>query len=240
MLTSSAKRSGSLAQTVTSALIQRVRSGEFQAGDKLPTESELMASFGVSRTVVREAISGLQAAGLVDTRHGIGTFVLAQEGKTRIDIRTDEILTLLDVLAVMEVRISLEVEAAGLAASRRSDAHLRQLRAVLDEFGQEIHSGSDDTIAADIAFHLTIAKATGNRYFHDILKQLGKTIIPRTRVNSAAMAGDIQEGYLRRVHLEHESIYDAILHKESDVARAAMRTHLANSRSRLRSGQDAA
>lgn len=228
------KRTGNLAQNLTAALLKRIYDGEFQPGEKLPTESELMTSFGVSRTVVREAISGLQAAGLVDTRHGVGTFVLELRNHQPFNIQTDEILTALDVLAIMEIRISLEVEAAGLAASRRTDAHLHRLRTALDDFAEKIDGDTDNTIAADIAFHLTIGAATGNRYFHDVLKQLGKTLIPRSRVDSAAAAGDAQRNYLERVHLEHQSIYDAILHREADVARAAMRTHLANSRGRLR------
>ncbi len=66
----------SLAQELVTVLTERIRSGQLKRGDKLPTESQIMAEEGVSRTVVREAISRLQAAGQVETRHGIGTFVL--------------------------------------------------------------------------------------------------------------------------------------------------------------------
>lgn len=238
LATPSKRHAGNLAQSVTATLIQRIRSGELRPGDKLPTESELMTSLGVSRTVIREAISGLQVAALVETRHGVGTFVLAPQTRTRLDLGTEEITTLLDVLAVMEVRISLEVEAAGLAATRRTDAQLRKLRSALKAFEKGISDGSNHTVEADIAFHLAIANATGNTYFHAVLEQLGQAIIPRARVNSAAMAGTVPADYLRRVQLEHQSIYDAILHHEPDVARAAMRTHLANSRSRLRGKPD--
>ncbi len=97
-----------------------------------------------------------------------------------------------------------------------------------------------NAVVSDVAFHLTVATATGNRYFHDILKQLGKAIIPRTRVDSAALAEDDRTGYLGRVHVEHEDIYNAIVRKDPDAARAAMRTHLTNSRERLRRAQEAA
>lgn len=235
-----ARRSRNLTKNVVSALSERIRGGEFHVGEKLPTESELMESFGVSRTVIREAISKLQAAGLVETRHGIGTFLLDPQNEKSLRIETANILTMLDVMAILELRISLETEAAGLAALRRTDAHLLQLRSILDDFSTHIHKKTGNAIVADVAFHLLVATATGNRYFHDILKQLGRTIIPRTRVNSAALAEDDQTAYLNRVNREHEDIYNAIARKDPDAARAAMRTHLANSRERLRRAQEAA
>ena len=93
--------------------------------------------YGVSRTVVREALSKLQAAGLVETHHGVGTFVLQPSqfrtaGMFRLE--GSDIATTVDVLAVLELRISLETETAGLAALRRSDEQLRGLREALDDF----------------------------------------------------------------------------------------------------------
>ena len=227
------KRSRSLAHELVSALTERIREGGIKPGDKLPTESAIMAEYGVSRTVVREAISRLQAAGLAETRHGIGTFILTRpsEGPFRVDPAT--IVTLRDVLALLELRISLEVESAGLAAQRRSPEQLQGMREVLDALRQsESHGG--DAVASDFQFHLCIAEATGNTYFSDIMNHLGTSLIPRTRVNSASIADDDQKHYLERVNLEHEDIYDAIARGDSDAARAAMRLHLTNSRERLR------
>lgn len=235
-----ARRSRNLTKNVVSALSERIRGGEFHVGEKLPTESELMESFGVSRTVIREAISKLQAAGLVETRHGIGTFLLDPQNEKNLRIETANILTMLDVMAILELRISLETEAAGLASLRRTDAHLLQMRSILDDFSNHIRKKTGNAIVSDVAFHLLVATATGNRYFHDILKQLGRAIIPRTRINSAALAEDDQTAYLNRVNREHEDIYNAIARKDPDAARAAMRTHLANSRERLRRAQEAA
>lgn len=240
MAIATARRSRSLTQNVVTALSERIRNGEFHVGEKLPTESELMESFGVSRTVIREAISRLQAAGLVETRHGIGTFLLEPQNEQQLRIRTENILTMLDVMAILELRISLETEAAGLAALRRTDAHVQQLRTILDEFAEHVRKKTGNAVVSDVAFHLLVATATGNRYFHDILKQLGKAIIPRTRVDSVALAEGDRSRYLERVHLEHEDIYNAIARKDPDAARAAMRTHLANSRERLRKAQEVA
>ncbi|WP_250474522.1 FadR/GntR family transcriptional regulator [Caballeronia sp. GAFFF1] len=233
------RRSRNLTEEVVAELSERIRSGTLQPGDKLPTESEIMAQLGVSRTVVRESISRLQAARLVQTRHGIGTFVLEAGDHDRFQIEAAGDLTIRDVMAILELRISLEAEAAGLAAMRRTDENLAQMRRALDEFERHIASGTENAVAADVAFHLELAKATGNRYFHSILSQLGNTIIPRTRVNSAALAHNDPGSYLDRVNREHEDIYDAIERRDPEAARAAMRMHLSNSRERLRRAQEA-
>jgi GntR family transcriptional repressor for pyruvate dehydrogenase complex len=196
-----------------------------------------MRMLGVSRTVVREAISHMQAAGLVETRHGIGTFVLEPAPAHSLGIDPATVVTVRDVLAILELRISLETEAANLAASRRTEAQLEQLRAALDLFQASARSG-EETVPADIQFHLLIAQSSGNRYFHDILSHLGANIIPRSRLNSAQLAKDDPAVYIERVINEHEDIYNAIARKDPESARAAMRTHLSNSRERLRRAQE--
>jgi GntR family transcriptional regulator, transcriptional repressor for pyruvate dehydrogenase complex len=222
-----------LAQGVVAYISDGIRNGALNPGDKLPTESEIMRILGVSRTVVREAISHMQAAGTVETRHGIGTFVLPPAPAQTLGIDPNTVVTMRDVLAILELRVSLETEAAGLAAHRRTDAQLQKLRAALDSFQTNAKSGGE-TIAADMQFHLTIAQASDNRYFHDILSHLGTNIIPRSRVNSAKLAQDDPAAYMERVSREHEDIFNAIARQDPESARAAMRTHLSNSRERLR------
>jgi DNA-binding FadR family transcriptional regulator len=95
-------------------------------------------------------------------------------------------------------------------------------------------------VAADFRFHGEIARATQNSHFAGLLTTLGAKIIPRARLDPADALDDERRAYLRRVHAEHESIFDAIARQDSDAARAAMRTHLANSRERRRrAGQSA-
>ncbi len=241
-----ARRSRSLAQDVVEALRERIRGGGLAVGDKLPTEAAFMTEFGVSRTVVREALSRLQAAGLVETRHGIGTFVASTPADDAAAFRIDpqQLATLRDVVAVLELRIGVETEAAGLAAQRRGAEHLRTMRQALDAFSAAIEAGRD-AVAADFVFHSEIARATQNEHFAGLLATLGLQIIPRARLegqNSSEPAVETSPpaldparlAYLRRVHAEHESIYDAIAAQDADAARAAMRTHLANSRERRR------
>ena len=231
------KKHRNLAQGVVAYISEAIRNGSISPGDKLPTESEIMRIQGVSRTVVREAISHMQAAGMVETRHGIGTFVLEPAARPTLGLDPATVVTMRDVLAILELRISLETESAGLAATRRTAAHLQQLRAALDGF-QSAAAKGEETVAWDVQFHLTIAQASSNRYFHDILSHLGTNIIPRSRVNSARITQDDPANYIDRVSREHEDIFAAISRQDADSARAAMRTHLGNSRERLRRAQE--
>jgi GntR family transcriptional repressor for pyruvate dehydrogenase complex len=231
------KKHRNLAQGVVAYIADSIRDGALKPGDKLPTESEIMRILGVSRTVVREAISHMQAANMVETRHGIGTFVLEPQPANTLGIDPNTVVTVRDVLALLELRISLETEAAGLAAIRRSDAQLQQLRHALDSFQASVRSGGE-TVPSDLQFHLLVAQASGNRYFHDILSHLGTNIIPRSRLNSAKLAKDDPKVYMDRVINEHEDIYNAIARQDPEAARAAIRTHLSNSRERLRRAQE--
>ena len=225
------RRQRNLAQGVIEQVGAAVKQGILKPGDKLPTESSLMAQHGVSRTVVREAISHLQASGLVQTRHGIGTFVL-ERPQTGLGLDAEHILTLRDVLAILELRIGVETETAGLAASRRSEEQVRELAGALDEMQQAMAEGIS-AVEADKRFHLLIAQATGNRYFVDILAQLGNAIIPRARLNTPGLEQDQPADVLERVSREHDDIFRAIERRDPEAARAAMRTHLSNSRERL-------
>jgi GntR family transcriptional repressor for pyruvate dehydrogenase complex len=230
------RRAKGLVHEVVESLAASIREGAIKPGDKLPTESEIMGRFEVSRTVVREAISRLQANRLVETRHGVGTFALAPQSSGNFQIADVDFATVADVIALLELRISLETEAAGLAAQRRTDANLAAMQAMLDAFQTSIQEDSD-AVPSDFAFHMEVAKATGNRHFADLMTYLGTMIIPRTRVNTPNSAPEGRLNYLRRVHGEHEYIFNAIRNQDTDAARAAMRTHLANSKDRLRKSQ---
>jgi DNA-binding FadR family transcriptional regulator len=226
-----------LAQLVVAQLTEHIRNGELGAGDKLPTETEIMAEQGVSRSVVREAISRMQAAGLVETRHGIGTFVLPPSAAAIMGIDPATVVTVRDVIALLELRIGVETEAAGLAAARRSEDQLAEVRAALDALQKAARRG-DDAVELDQRFHLAIAQASGNQYFHAILQHLGSNIIPRARINSARLTQADPVAYMEQVGREHEQIVDAIARRDAESARAAMRLHIGNSRERLRRAQD--
>jgi len=228
------RRPRNLAMRVVDALADRIRDGTLACGDKLATESALMAEFGVSRTVIREALSKLQAAALVQTRHGVGTFVTHGGVDSAVfRIRPDQLETLHDVVAMLELRIGVETEAAGLAAQRRGDENLAAMRRALIAFTQAVEAGRD-AVGPDFQFHLEIARATQNPHFSALLQSLGTATIPRARLHPSGASADERLAYLRRVNAEHGSIVDAIDNQDGEAARAAMRTHLANSRERRR------
>ena len=227
-----------LVSAIVESLAASIHDRQLQAGDKLPTETEIMARFDVSRTVVRESLSRLQASGLVETRHGIGTFVLTPPDARNFKIASQDFATVADVIAVLELRISLETEAAGLAAQRRMPENLVAMEAALIAFNASISIDSD-AVPPDFQFHLEVARSTGNRHFADLMTYLGTMIIPRTRVNTAQNASEGRLNYLHRINVEHESIYHAIREQDADAARAAMRTHLSNSRERIRCSNNA-
>ncbi len=224
-------------ETLTSQLIRslsaRIEQGGLKPGDKLPSEQELIEEFGVSRTVVREAISSLRAAGLVATQQGVGAFV--QSNALTPSFRIDEAnLDLLkEVIGVLELRIALEAEACALAAQRRQESHLAAMRLALDRMEAAINA-EEDAVAPDLDFHRSIAEATGNVHFSHLFSYLGALMIPRTRLQTFRFFADDRLEYLRRVNREHEDIYQAIQRHDSDAARSAMRLHLSNSRERVR------
>ncbi len=226
------RRSRNLVGEIVDAITANIRDGLLKPGDKLPTETELVARFDVSRTVIREALSKLQAAERVQTRHGIGTFVRTPDAGPNFRITDADLETVADVISVLELRISLETEAAGLAALRRTDAHLAAMRTALAAFEDSMRRDSD-AVPPDYEFHMEVARATGNRHFADLMSHLGTMIIPRARVRTPEGAPEGRIGYLQRVHGEHQRIYAAIRDGNVRAARRAMRAHLTNSRDRL-------
>ena len=227
------RRARTLAHELVESLGDRIRDGRLLPGDKLPTEAAFMTEFGVSRTVVREAISKLQASGLVETRHGVGTFVVGLGDASAFRIAPEQLATLRDVVAMLELRIGVETEAAGLAAQRRTAQNLVVMRDALDAFTQAVEAGRD-AVTADFQFHQEITRATQNPHFASLMATLGSMIIPRARLDPSRPADEERQAYLRRVNAEHGSIFDAIDNQDVEAARAAMRTHLANSRERRR------
>ena len=230
------RRPAGLSHQLVERLGAQIREGGIAPGGKLPTEAQIIREHGVSRTVVREALSRLSATGVVHTRHGIGTFVSETAAVGNFSIEPLELATLLEVMAVLELRISLESEAAGLAAQHRSATQLKLLQKTLREFTRSVASGGE-TVKPDFDFHLQVAVCTGNRYFAHLMEYLGTMIIPRTRLNTAQLAREDRAAYLGRVGAEHATICEAIAARDAPAARDAMRLHLSNSRDRLRRAQ---
>jgi DNA-binding FadR family transcriptional regulator len=219
-----------LAQRVVAGLKDKILAGELTPGHKLPSEAELIDEYGVSRTVVREAVTRLRAEGLVETFQGRGSFVLAMPEPTSFTVESAAIRTHHDVLDMIDFRLGIESEAAALAAARSDAATADKIRDALDAF---VDAAPEDQVEADFGFHRAVAAATGNRFYLDLLDSLGPMMImlPRTRLGDAYSLTDAT--HVDRVRREHDTVAAAIIAGDSDTARAAMRVHLGNTRRRL-------
>jgi len=223
-----------LADRVTDVLLEKIRSGEFAAGDRLPSEAALALRFSVSRTVIREAVSRLKAEGIVATHQGKGTLIVGagQPARFQIDVDTDGVVPA--VLRVMELRSGLEGEVAALAAERRTaqqNADIQRALHAIDEAVAAGHSGVDE----DLAFHNAIANATGNPLYTSLLgflRQFLREAVTLGRMSEPRF-GDIK-ALLRD---EHRAVAEAIDRQDPEGARDAARGHIANVAARI-SGAD--
>lgn len=223
-----------LAQRVVTGLKDKILAGVLPPGRKLPSEAELIEEFGVSRTVVREAVTRLRAEGMVETFQGRGSFVLAMPQPTSFTVESATIRTHQDVLDVIDFRIGIESEAAALAAARVDAVSAEAVQAALDAF---VAAAPEDAVEADFRFHRAVAAASGNRFYLDLLDSLGPMMImlPRTRLGDAYSLTDA--GHVDRVRREHADVASAVGDGDVDTARAAMRVHLGNTRRRLDVGR---
>ncbi|MGV0810777.1 FadR/GntR family transcriptional regulator [Mycolicibacterium boenickei] len=224
----------SASQRVVAGLKDKILAGDLPPGQKLPSESELIDEFGVSRTVVREAVTRLRAEGLVETFQGRGSFVLAVPEPTSFTVESAAIRTHHDVLDMVDFRLGVECEAAALAAARIDTASAEAVRSALTDFGA---ATPDDAVEADFRFHRAIAAASGNRFYVDLVDSLGPMMIMLTRTRLGAEHSITDAAHADRVRREHEEVATAVIAGEPDLARAAMRLHLGNTRRRLDAGR---
>jgi GntR family transcriptional regulator, transcriptional repressor for pyruvate dehydrogenase complex len=225
-----------LSQRLYRDLGERISRGEFAVGDKLPTEQQIGQAYGVSRAVVREAISSLKAEGVVRPRQGVGVFVLGARSGL-YPIAPSKPATLKDTIDLLEVRIGIECEAAALAALRRSQEQLDATAAAIDGMDEAIRSGKSPG-DWDLRFHRTVAAMTDNPQFQILFDMFGEQLLPRTYIGIGISIGDgdgdAMREYLARINLEHRAVLAAISRRDAETARAAMRMHLSNMQVRLR------
>lgn len=212
-------------------IFDRIASGEYAKGERLPTETELADLFKVSRTVVREALARLRDDGLLQSRQGAGSFILVSaEQAIR---RFAPVMSIGDIQRCYEFRMFVEEAACGLAALRRTEAELSDLLAHLraTENISDVAQGVD----TDLDFHLAIAAASHNRFFVDTLVSMRSHMtvgMELTRKLSLTRPRDA----LQLMYAEHQVIYDAIAASDVSAASAAMRRHLEAARKRVFEG----
>ena len=225
-----------LAATIASDLRAMIQSGEVPVGERLPSTASLTERFGVSRTVVREAIASLQASGMVQPRQGAGVYVLARAPELTLPFTAADPQRVSTVIELLELRAALEIEAAALASQRRSPAQEEAIHEACRDIESLMDTGQM-TAQADLTLHLAIADATNNPRFREFLEYMGEAAIPRQALLKDGTAGrnrDMPRDYLLQLQNEHRAIADAISRGDEAAAREAMRTHLKGSQERYR------
>lgn len=223
-----ADRGVKLSERIARQLTHTIHTGELKAGARLPTEAALGERFGVSRSVVREAISMLGNAGLVISRRGSGSFVA--DKPTASLVQSLPGASLKSVLNLLELRRALEGEAAFHAATRRTRGQLRRMRNAMVEIDEAVESG-ESGVEQDMGFHRAIAEASHNEYFVTVLDFYNRFLhqaISVTRANEARRAGFVAE-----VVREHEALVDAIAAGDAEAARQAAWWHMDQAHRRL-------
>lgn len=228
--TVAATKASALADALVEDLERRVMSGALPPGSRFPTEAAMVASHGVSRTVVREAFARLAAAGLLESRRGSGAYVAEGARYRAFQITADELREIDDIHRLLEMRTPLEIEMAALAAERRDKGDIEAMTAAIEALlaAEEV----DAAVEADTAFHTAVARATRNDYFTRFTEFLGIRLVPpRTRylrTPDAMSRGD----YVRDIAADHQAILDPIAGGDMEAARRAAAQHMRNSHRR--------
>lgn len=224
------QRLETLPAKVAATIAHEIASGRLKAGDKLPTEHELAKTFGVSRSVVREAIAQLRNEGLLDSRQGVGAFVLAPQRRPVIRIDSTELSNPESFRSLFQLRVPLEVEAAGLAALHHTADDLARLDEALDIMRGMDTRWTAEGVIADLEFHCALADGTHNEYYAMFVGFIGDKI---TNTITVARARAELEQIVQITVAEHTAIRDAVASRDMMGARAAMRAHILGAAARL-------
>ena len=219
-----------LSDKLAALLEQRIASGELAPEARLPTEQQLADLHGVSRTVIREAVSRLKSMGLLTSRQGAGVFVAPRSQARPLAFDPTVLTSMESVLQVVEVRRGLEADVAALAAERINPAKAQSIQDALAALEACPPHGARG-VEADLAFHRSIARATDNPHYERLLgflEQYQRDAMQVTRTNEA-----MDRGYMVQVQREHRQIAEAVIRGDAAGAlRAAMR-HMVNAAARI-------
>lgn len=220
-----------LSDRVYNTLYSRIANGDYAPEQKLPPETALAEELAVSRPVVRDALERLRLEGLVASRQGAGTHVLAHQqgplGYGRIE-------TIADIQRCYEFRLTIEPQAARLAAERRDSATIAALQQALELMRMATGSMSHRE-DADFAFHLAVASAANNHFFEATLRALHENISVGMKMHGQSLLREGAES-LNGVLAEHGRIHEAIARGDADTAAQEMLAHIEHSRHRLFGG----
>lgn len=219
-----------LSEQLADALALGIRDGKLADGERLPTESALVQRFGVSRTVVREALSRLKTLGLIESRQGSGAFVRRDAPGRPGPLQLSPDGSIDAVIQMVELRRALEAEAAALAAARSTRDDVKRIKAALAALDKAVAAGGDG-VAEDVAFHVAIATAARNPFLLATLSHLGQFLLDATRVTRANEATRDELG--EQVRNEHAAIVAGIAAGDVNAARHAATMHMVNAAERI-------
>lgn len=221
-----------LTDRVAEALRNDIFGGSYEVGEGLQSEAEMAKNFGVSRTVMREAVSRLKADGLLVSKQGAGIFVRAIQPKVTFQIESTLDAGVENILPIVELRLGFEVEAAGLAALRATPEQLADIRSALDVMTAAGARGDlKGAIEADVDFHHKICVATGNPYYPQLFDTFRNFLLENIKVSRDRSARHLTNG--GPAHSEHAALFEAISTGDEVAARASARSHIENTRTRL-------
>jgi GntR family transcriptional regulator, transcriptional repressor for pyruvate dehydrogenase complex len=222
-----------LSDRLAAKLIAQIDRGTWRPGDRLPTEAQLSAEHGVSRSVVREAVQRIKSRGLLLSRQGSGVFVAAPPAHHALAFDPTVLESMDAVVQVVELRRVLEGEIAAIAAVRSTRAQQAGIKRALKAIDTAMAAG-DDGVDEDLAFHRAIGEATGNPQFGRLLAFLEQYLREAMRVTKGNESR--REDFMRQVREEHRAIVAAIGVRDSARAREAAVRHLRNGEERLVEG----
>ena len=210
----------SLVATVANRVRELIESGKLASGDRIPSEPDLAAQLHVSRTVLREAISGLQSMGILEVRRGLGTFVGSCEGLSVSAKLLQSALTISprDLRATLEFRRGIEQQAARRATEKATPEDLQELSKLCDDMDR-YDSDSVESMRADFSFHQKIVDMTGNELMKSVMALLYESILTANLRMSLAEQS-------RKRGAVHRLILEAIRSRNPDAAELAMREHM--------------
>jgi len=206
-----------------------ILAGELRAGDRLPSENDLSAQLNVSRNSLRETVRALSLLGVLATRQGDGTYVTSLEP----DVLFEATGFVVDLMPesldheLLQVRRLLEPAATAIAASRITDRQLAEIRECLER--TETASSMDDRFEADVRFHYLIVEASGNRTLASLNQSLSSRTLRLQRWRAAT-----EPTVFARAATEHEAIYQALVARDGELARAVEIIHIAGGEVSLR------
>ena len=208
-----------LPEQIADKLREMIIQEEMKTGMKLPAEAELMARFGVSRSTVREAVKFLQTEHIVDIRQGQGTFLCAMPGLKQdpLGLRFADQEEL--IAQLLQTRLLIEPGVAALAAQRRSEADLAEMKVLLDKMDNAYLHGEDYT-QFDAQFHSVVARATRN----DVIMRLLPTV--HESIQAGYHHTQRAEGSYQRASQCHLDMYRGIMENDSERARLAAQRHM--------------